>query len=170
MDASGARRRTEEEIEEAWTLGPEEHALVAGKKAGPTRLGFALLLKFFAKAGRFPGAGEIDAEAVSLVARHVGVATEEYADYDRTGRTAEHHRAQIRETFGFRSATVGDSDALAAWLLEGVAPYEYDAKHLKEAAFTRLRGDLAVKGSHMPVPHSVEKLAASVRMWHPFRP
>ncbi len=36
-----------------WTLLKDERELVAGKR-GPTRLGFALLLKFYARAGRFP--------------------------------------------------------------------------------------------------------------------
>ena len=40
---------TGEGIEEAWTLGPDEILLVVGKR-GPTRLGFAVLVRFFAKA------------------------------------------------------------------------------------------------------------------------
>jgi len=36
-----------------WTLLDDERELIAGKR-GPTRLGFALLLKFYARAGRFP--------------------------------------------------------------------------------------------------------------------
>jgi hypothetical protein len=36
-----------------WTLLEDERELVAGKQ-GPTRLGFALLLKFYTRAGRFP--------------------------------------------------------------------------------------------------------------------
>jgi hypothetical protein len=36
-----------------WTLPPSEAALLANK-TGPTRLGFAVLLKFFQYAARFP--------------------------------------------------------------------------------------------------------------------
>ena len=36
-----------------WTLLPSEAALLANK-TGPTRLGFAVLLKFFQYAARFP--------------------------------------------------------------------------------------------------------------------
>jgi hypothetical protein len=32
------RRWTAEEIAEAWTLGPDEHALLFGKRDGPPRL------------------------------------------------------------------------------------------------------------------------------------
>jgi hypothetical protein len=42
-----------DELVEHWTLLDDERELVAGKR-GPTRLGFALLLKFYARAGRFP--------------------------------------------------------------------------------------------------------------------
>jgi hypothetical protein len=50
----------------------DERELVAGKQ-GPTRLGFALLLKFYTRAGRFPrGRAELDDDAVAFVARQVG--------------------------------------------------------------------------------------------------
>src|SRR5262249_36833965 len=40
-----------DELAGHWTLLTDERELVAGKR-GPTRLGFALLLKFYARAGR----------------------------------------------------------------------------------------------------------------------
>jgi hypothetical protein len=42
-----------DELVEHWTLLDDERELIAGKR-GPTRLGFALLLKFYTRAGRFP--------------------------------------------------------------------------------------------------------------------
>ena len=42
-----------EELVVYWTLLPAEAALVGGKR-GPARLGFAVLLKFFQREGRFP--------------------------------------------------------------------------------------------------------------------
>ena len=129
---------TREELQEAWTLGPDEHALLSGKR-GPTRLGFAVTLRFFARHGRFPDPGEIDEDAVEYVASQVDVAGSEYRAYDHRGRTAEYHRAQIRDALGFRPATVGDAEELASWLLEEVAPYAYDAERLKEAAYAHLR-------------------------------
>ncbi len=133
-------RWTDEELREAWVLGPDEHALLSSKRNGPTRLTFAVLVRFFAHEGRFPvPTEEIDAEAVAYVARQVGVPAEEYESYDGQGRTADYHRAQIREAFGFRPATVEDAEKLAGWLSEEVAPREYDAERLKEAAYARLR-------------------------------
>ena len=151
------RRKSEEEIEEAWTLGPDEHILLSGKRGGATRLGFAVVLRFFAREGRFPDPEEIEKDAVECVASQVDVAAAEYRAYDHHGRTAEYHRAQIREAFGFRPATTGDADELAAWLLEEVAPYEYDAERLMEAAYTRLR---ALK-IEPPTPGRLNRLVRS---------
>ncbi|MDP9474213.1 MAG: Tn3 family transposase [Actinomycetota bacterium] len=150
-------RRTREELEEAWNMGPDEHALLSGKR-GATRLGFAVLVRFFAREGRFPEPPEeIDVDAVAHVARQVGIPAAEYARYDRGGRTHEYHRAQVREAFGFRSATVEDADALADWLLGEVAPREYDPERLTEAAYARLRA-LKVEP---PTPQRVERAARS---------
>jgi len=151
------QRRPGEELEESWTLGPDELAMLAGKR-GATRLGFAIVLRFFARKGRFPEpAEELDGEAVAYVARQAGVPAEEYAGYDPRGRTAQHHRAQIRRAFGFRPATVEDNGALADWLLEEAAPREYDPERLKEAAYARLRA-LKVEP---PTPSRVERAARS---------
>ena len=145
-----------EKLEESWTLGPDEHALLSGKRGAP-RLGFAVLVRFFALHGRFPALEEIDEDAVGYVARQVDVAAEEYKAYDHRGRTAEYHRAQIREAFGFRQATVQDAEELVEWLLEEVAPREYDAQRLKDAAHTRLR-TLKVEP---PTPGRLERIVRS---------
>ena len=42
-----------EDLIASWTLVEDDWRLV-GNKTGPTRLGFALLLKFFEVEGRFP--------------------------------------------------------------------------------------------------------------------
>src|SRR4051794_31110240 len=68
-----ARALDLDELVEHWTLLDDERELIAGKR-GPTRLGFALLLKFYIRAGRFPrGRGELPDDAVDSVARQVGV-------------------------------------------------------------------------------------------------
>ena len=48
-----ARSLDLDELVEHWTLLDDEQKLIAGKR-GPTRLGFALVLKFYTRAGRFP--------------------------------------------------------------------------------------------------------------------
>jgi Domain of unknown function (DUF4158) len=91
-----------DELADHWTLLTDERELVA-RKRGPTRLGFALLLKFYARAGRFPcGRAELDDNAVAFVARQVGVPTSDLGFYECSGSTIGYHRAQIRRHLGFR--------------------------------------------------------------------
>jgi hypothetical protein len=110
-----------DELVEHWTLLDGEHELVAGKR-GATRLGFALLLKFYTRHGRFPsGPVELPQDAVAFVARQVDVAAGELPAYEWSGRTERYHRAQIREHLGFRECTVEDATALQGWVGEHVA-------------------------------------------------
>jgi hypothetical protein len=68
-----ARRLDLDELVEHFTLLPDEVALLRNK-AGATRLGFAVLLKFFTHRGRFPsGRSELADEVVDFVARQVKV-------------------------------------------------------------------------------------------------
>ena len=56
-----------------WTLLPSETALLANK-TGPTRVGFAVLLKFFQYAARFPfSMQEVPTTAVAYIARQVDI-------------------------------------------------------------------------------------------------
>ncbi|MGW2894925.1 DUF4158 domain-containing protein [Streptomyces sp. NPDC001212] len=60
-----------DELVEHWTLLKDEQGLVSGKH-GATRLGFAVLLKFYTQYGRFPrGRFELPGEAVEFVAGQV---------------------------------------------------------------------------------------------------
>ena len=109
------RQWDEDELAEQWMLAPDELALVANK-AGPTRLGFAVLLKVFGRDGRFPRSRQEVAGAVVVhLAKQVGVPAEQYLQYDWRGRAIKYHRAQIRTFFGFREPTVQDGEALVAW-------------------------------------------------------
>ena len=54
-----------------WTLLPSEAALLANK-TGPTRLGFAVLLKYFQYAARFPlSMQEVPTTAIAYIAGQV---------------------------------------------------------------------------------------------------
>ena len=91
-----------EDLIACWTLIEADWTLL-GNKTGPTRLGFALSLKFFELEARFPRhAGEIPQAAVEYVASQVKADAGMLASYRFSGRTFEYHRAQIRRAFGFR--------------------------------------------------------------------
>jgi TnpA family transposase len=130
---------TTDELILHWTLQAPEQALV-GNKTGATRLGFAILLKFFQFMGCFPRyAGEVPAAALEHVAQQVGVPAERWPEYEWQGRTIEYHRAQIRFQLGFREATVSDATALTDWLIEKVGPYGRHAEQLKMALLEQCR-------------------------------
>jgi hypothetical protein len=151
------RQWDEDELAEQWTLAPDELALL-DNKAGPTRLGFAVLLKMFERDGRFPRSRQEVAGAVVVhLAKQVGVPADQYLGYDWSGRAIKYHRAQIRAFLGFREATVHDGEALVRWLLEQQAPHEQRLDQLREAAFRWCRGN------HLepPTPERLERLIRS---------
>lgn len=128
-----------EDLVGSWTLVDEDWRLV-GNKSGQTRLGFALLLKFFELEARFPtGIEELPLAAVAYVAEQVRVDQALLTDYPWAGRTIKYHRSQIRDAFGFREFARGDEDKLAAWLAEEVCPVELRDEQLLEALAIRCR-------------------------------
>ena len=122
-----------------WTLVGDEVRLVAGK-GGASRLGFALLLKFYGLHGWFvETADDVPAGAVDLVAGQVGVAAVELAGYGWSGRTNRYHRAQIREHFGFVECTVADADRLTDWLRTEVCERERDPERVRTELLAQMR-------------------------------
>lgn len=70
---------TSDELVDLWTLVGEDWRLV-GNKSGATRLGFAVLLKFFEIEARFPAyPEEVPSAAVDYVASQVRVEPTEFA-------------------------------------------------------------------------------------------
>lgn len=135
----GAETLALEEPLEFWTLLDDERELVAGKR-GSTRIGFALLLRFFTVHGRFPAdAGEYPPEVVDFVGRQVGVDVSEFASYEWRGRTAEYHRSQIRRFLGFRECSVQDSEKVTDWLADAVCEAQRDPAVVRMELLARCR-------------------------------
>jgi hypothetical protein len=146
-----------DELVEHWTILPGEQKLV-GNKYGPTRLGFAVLLKFFQYEGRFPRQPhDVPLRIVEYVAQQVDVEPEAWSQYDWNGRAMEYHRAQIRQQLGAREASVADGDALRMWLCDQVLSTTHRPEHLREALYQRCR-DLRLEP---PTPDRVERLIRS---------
>jgi hypothetical protein len=134
-----ARSLELEELVDHFTLAPAELGLLRNK-AGATRLGFGVLLKFVQWRGRFPaGRGELPENAIGHVARQVGVAESEIARYDFDGRQIEAHRAEIRREVGLRECTVRDAEQLTAWLVEHVCERERHPDAVRNELLARCR-------------------------------
>jgi hypothetical protein len=148
-----------EELIACWTLVDDDWRLVSNK-AGATRLGFNLILKFFELEGRFPRhAGDVPRAAVEYVAGQVKVDPNEFSRYDWSGRSIERHRAQIRKALGFRECTVGDEDKLAGWLAEEVCPVELGEERLREALLARC----CAERLEPPGPSRTDRVLGSAR-------
>ncbi|HXT44350.1 MAG TPA: DUF4158 domain-containing protein, partial [Pseudonocardiaceae bacterium] len=116
-----ARALDFDELVDHFTLGDEDLRLLRNK-TGPTRLGFALLLKFLPWRGRFPrGRAELPDNAVEHVARQVGVPAADIGLYEWDGRQIKRHRVEIRRALGFRPCSVADAEKLTFWLVGNVA-------------------------------------------------
>ncbi|CAI7974472.1 hypothetical protein FRAHR75_1390014 [Frankia sp. Hr75.2] len=134
-----ARVLDEDELVGNWTLVGDELEQLSGRR-GATKLGFALLLRFYAVHGRFPmGRSEIPDQAVAYVAKLVGVPAAELGLYPWDGRTIKAHRADIRKYFGFRECSVPDADKAAAWLAVEVCEKERQVDRVRAELLAHLR-------------------------------
>ena len=103
------RQWENEELVEHWTLDVEDRALL-DNKTGATRLGFAVLLKFFRREGRFPQhKNEVPALVITFLATQVGVASSLLA----ICLARPHHRIPPRANP--RGAWPGESPSGGAW-------------------------------------------------------
>ena len=133
------RQWNPDELVDHFTLQANELELLANK-ADASKLGMALLLKYFQYAARFPAhRHELPPSVVVYVAQQLELAPELWLQYAWSGRTFEYHRAQIRAFLDFREPTVEDAEALADWLAAHVVPQDRELEHLKAAAYERLR-------------------------------
>lgn len=134
-----ARVLDEDELVGNWTLVEDELDQLSGRR-GATKLGFALLLRFYALNGRFPtGRAELPDQAVAYVARLVDVPASELGLYEWAGRTIKDHRKDIRTYFGFRECSLADSDKAADWLAAEVCHKERQLDRVRAELLAHLR-------------------------------
>ncbi|MET8006568.1 DUF4158 domain-containing protein [Nonomuraea glycinis] len=145
-----------EDLIECWTLDEAEVELLANK-SGATRLGFALILKFFELEGRFPRREDVPKAAVDYMAGQVKVNAALFAEYRWSGSTIEYHRAQVRRFHGFQEPTVADEDKLTFWLADKMCPVETSRERLRAALLARCREER----TEPPTPKQIERLAGA---------
>ncbi|KPC70328.1 transposase [Thermoactinomyces vulgaris] len=148
---------TKEELIEHFTLLPPERQLIETKNF-ETRLGFAVLFKYFQHDARFPdGPEDVPIPVVDFLAKHLRVNMEHFEQYDWTGRTIKRHRVEIRKLFGFREHTANDLQAISQWLSDKVLTHIHDIPVLKERVYATLRQ----RKIEPPVDNTVETLVRS---------
>ncbi|WP_338786307.1 DUF4158 domain-containing protein [Metabacillus sp. FJAT-53654] len=105
-----------DELIDHFILMPDEQELIQLKR-GNTKLGFAVMFKFFQYKARFPHTkGEIPKTVIEYIAKQLEMNPDIFSEYDCTGRTNTYHRSEIRTYFGFREATLQDVDLMTDWL------------------------------------------------------
>lgn len=126
-----------DELIEHFTILPNEMRLIENK-TGETKIGFAILLKFFQNEARFPTHKyEVSKAVIAYIAKQIFSEPELYAQYDWTGRSITYHRTQIREFFGFREDTIEDAQEMTEWLCQHVLHHDHEFEHLKEHVYRR---------------------------------
>lgn len=151
-----------DELIESWTLDPEDLELI-GNKTGPTRLGFAVLLKFFDLEARFPTtSAEVPIEAVDFLARQVGTDLAEWGDYDWTGSSWKRHRRRIRIRFGFRGWAMTDTEQLTEVLTDTITRSGTDRGRLDEQVYTWCR---SVKIEPPSLPQIDRFVGSAITVW-----
>src|SRR5262245_44041494 len=102
------RQWTSDELIEYWTISSQD-LTAPGNKTGTTRLGFAVMLKYFQREGRFPrGRADVPLAVATFLAGQVNTPAEGWRAYRWDSRAAKYHRAQIRALLGIREATAVD--------------------------------------------------------------
>ena len=153
------RHWEEQELTEQWSLSPEEFDLLR-HRTDHSRLGFAVLLKFFQLESRFPThRTEIPAVALAYLADQLDVTGEIWGQYDWGGRSSKRDREQIRSRLGFRPVTVDDAERLVDWLRRTGLPDDPHSEHLHQAALAWFR-DHQIEP---PTPARLERMIRSAQ-------
>ena len=146
-----------DELIDAWTLTGNDWDLIANK-AGVTRLGFAVMLKFYEIEGRFPAyPQEVPPAAISYLGSLVKVDPALFAKYSWAGRSIKYHRSQIRKVYRTRPPTEDDEDRWAQWLAAELCPAETNRDRLAAALRWRCRSEKV----EPPSTGQVERVVAS---------
>jgi TnpA family transposase len=148
---------TPQELVESFTIMPSERELL-GTKSGASRLGCAVLLKYFQCEGRFPASWhDVPREVIRHLAQSVGVAPEAYRHYDLDERLARYHKEQIRQWTGFRQGHTTDAEAIKAWVCAHSRVDETTIPVLIDRLTERYK-QLQIE---LPTPGRLERLAHS---------
>jgi Domain of unknown function (DUF4158) len=103
---------------------------------------------------------EIDRAMIRDIVAQLGLEHTADRSPSLSGRSVERHRAEIRDLFGFREATVVDGEALAEWLQEQITAVGANSDSLTQLLEGRCR---ALCVDH-PTPDRIDRIVrATIR-------
>ena len=109
---------TPEELEEIWTLQPDELALL-DNRTKENKLGFALIFKYFQITSFFPKEiSDIPKAIIFHIAKQINVASKIAQSYKWNKKSFEAYRRQIRDYLGFRKFRKEDIYKIKKWLMD----------------------------------------------------
>ena len=109
---------TIEELEELWTLHPDELALL-DSKTKENKLGFALIFKYFQITSFFPKEiSDIPKAIIFHIAKQINVAAKIAQSYKWNKKNSEVYRRQIRDYLGFRKFRKEDIYKIKKFLID----------------------------------------------------
>jgi hypothetical protein len=156
------RNWKKEELEQQWTVFSLEQELLKGR-TGPTRLGFAVLMKFFQVEGRFPETSrEVPKEVVKFIADQLELSHKAWREYPWGKRTATYHRDDIREFFDYRKGSKQDGKEMIRFLVYDILNLEHRPDRLQISVLERYR-DLRIEP---PAMEQIRRLIQSALVVH----
>lgn len=156
------RNWKKEELEQQWTVFSLEKELLKGR-TGPTRLGFAVLMKFFQIEGRFPETSrEVPKEVVKFIADQLELSHKAWREYPWGKRTATYHRDDIREFFDYRKGSKQDGKEMICFLVYDILNLEHRPDRLQISVLERYR-DLRIEP---PAMEQIRRLIQSALVVH----
>lgn len=130
----------QEELAEAFQLGPDEFGFVCRHRGDANRHGIAILLKSLLHLGYFPETLTEAPESVKLfLGGQLGLLWDQSDGYRGSGGTRDYHLAQIRAFTGWRFGTAADKQDLEERLRREEAEFAITSEKLLDAACRRFR-------------------------------
>ena len=128
-----------EELIEIFTLTKEELEIFK-KKSDETKLGFAILFKFFQSEGRFPvHKNEVPKNVIKYLSRQLKIKAITFNSYNWKSRIIKYHRAQIRKYFKFTEATRSQTEEMVKWLANLVISNDMNKEALKNLVYNKFK-------------------------------
>lgn len=128
----------DEEIE-AFILSDREMAFVTTKYRA-TRIGFAVMLKYFQMEHQFPvEKNDIPPDMPLFIAKQLQLSPDAFTTFQFDSKTAYRQRQEILQFCGFREENEGDRKSLQDWLDDNIYEYNQDVDLLKEQIYRKYR-------------------------------